>query len=193
MTGRVVFFDLETGGLWPSRHQVIQFAGVAIEGGQSVGELEVKIAIDPARCEPGALILNGYSVERWADAVSEAVAVKRIGDFLSKHATVERVSKKSGKPYKVARLAGHNAAAFDFAFLRKMFEAHKAFLPADYRVLDTMHLALWHLQDAESVGLQALAKRYGIDQGQAHDALADARTTVGVAAALRAEMAQVSA
>lgn len=31
MSDRIVFFDLETGGLDPVRHPVIQFAGVAVE------------------------------------------------------------------------------------------------------------------------------------------------------------------
>lgn len=185
---RLVFFDLETGGLDPQRHPVTQFAAIAVDDRfEELGSLELKLDFDAASADPEALRLNGYDPSVWrADAVSVDVALRSIADFMKKHATVEKVSQRNGKPYRVARLAGHNAAEFDARFLQALFKRGGAFLPAEYRALDTVQLAAWHFlhraEAPENLKLETLVGHFGIQRdGSAHDALSDVRACVELA------------
>ncbi len=62
----VVFFDLETGGLEPERHPIIQLAAVAVSGDleRELGELEIKLRFDPAHCEVEALRGNSFGLNQ---------------------------------------------------------------------------------------------------------------------------------
>jgi len=189
MRNEVVFFDLETGGLDPATHPMIQFAGVAVNRRtwEVTGELELKIQFEVARCSPQALEVNSFNAELWEkEAVPLHRALDLIVAFLRPHATETRISKK-GKPYSVARLAGHNAAAFDAPFFFGAFRSLNRFCPAEFRVLDTLQLALWaqyrgELEGIEDLKLQTLGKHFGLEvEGEAHDALADVRLNAAVA------------
>ncbi len=187
MTDRLVFFDLETGGLEPGRHPIIQFAGVAVDAKsfEELDALEVKIHFDPDACEPDALRLNSFNADTWQrEAVLPGEAETRISSFLKRHATVEMVSRK-GKPYRVAQLVGHNAASFDFPFLSAWYRARDAFLSASFSVLDTLQLARWHFLHTsgaapKSMRLGDLCEFFDIPAVEAHDALSDVRATAQV-------------
>lgn len=183
---KIVVFDLETGGLDPDRHAIIQFAAVATVGlREIVDELEVKILFPASAAEEEALALNSYDPAVWAaDAKSPDVAADHISAFLRKHADWEKVS-KAGNPYTVARLAGHNAASFDCPFLAAWYSRRKLFCPAAiYEPLDTMHLARWYFAirggAPENLKLGTLAAHFDIEM-PAHDALEDVRTTAELA------------
>lgn len=185
---RLVFFDLETGGLDPQRHPVTQFAAIAVDDQfNELGSIELKIDFDPKTADPEALKLNGYDAEIWrTTAIRADAALGKIADFLKRHATVEKTSQRSGRPYRVARLAGHNAAEFDARFLQALFKREGQFLPAEYRALDTVQLAAWyylHRPDApENLKLETLVGHLGIQRdGDAHEALSDVRACVEVA------------
>lgn len=194
---RIVFFDLETGGLEPGVHPIIEFAAIAvsIEGGEwkIAGELDMKLAFDESVCSPQALEINGFYANRsaWDAAIPEKIAMNAIAGFFREHATVPMTS-KGGRSYKIARLAGHNIASFDVKFLQAWFRSWKEFLPAHYVVLDTMHLAAWKLGHLVGVNggipdlkLGTLGQYLKIErQGDAHTALSDVRVNVDVAAAL---------
>lgn len=188
---RIVLCDCETGGLDPAVHPMIQFAAIAVDlDWKELETLEVKLRFDPAKADPEALKLNHFDPAVWErEAIEPAAAVKRIGQFLREHATTEMVSQRTGRPYKVATLAGHNVQ-FDAGFLQALFKAHGAFVPASYRVMDTCSLALWTYHgraDApKTFKLGELAKHLGVELEGAHDALADVRATVAVARALLA-------
>ena len=186
---KIVFFDLETGGL-TAAHPDIQLAAVATEQCEEIDSFEAKIRFDPERADPEALKLNSYDPGVWSrEAQDEREVVEAFSAFLRKHADLEMLSQRTGRPYKVARLAGHNAATFDAPRLQKMFRRHQAFLPASFQVLDTLQLALWHGASAgrsfRSYKLSALCSELGLDSSGAHDALADVRMCMRLANALR--------
>lgn len=187
MSNRIVFCDLETGGV-ESRHPDIQLAAVAV--GPELVEIEsfeAKIQFDVTKCDPEALKINAYDPDEWLHfAKPERVVVSEFSSFLRKHSTLVRVS-KAGKPYKVAKIAGHNVRTFDGPRLRAMFERHGEFLPAAwYWPLDTMELALWYYAwgvkpEPENYKLETLLAHVGVyfpEHGKAHDALGDCRATV---------------
>jgi DNA polymerase III epsilon subunit-like protein len=191
MTQRIVFFDLETAGLEP-QHAVIQVAAIATENFAEIDAFEAKLQFDATLADPGALDVNHYDPELWARvARPERDVVYELGRFFSKHATVERISKRTGNPYKIAWVAGHNIQRFDIPRLERMFKTYNQFLPADtYRPLDTLQLAWWHAvrsgEIPDAFKLSALCAQLGIDARDAHDALADVRLSLQVAKKLLA-------
>lgn len=195
MRHAIVFFDLETGGTDPRRHPIVQLAAIAVDPEDDMRELEtleVKLRFDPAAADPEALRVNGHDPGVWArEAVEPSEAMKAFSDLLRRHATVQMVSRRTGRPYSVARLAGHNAAAFDKPFIDEWYRAAGEFLPAHPRVLDTHHLALWahalHPEGAapQSTALGEMIRLHNLArEGAAHEALSDVRATVALARAL---------
>lgn len=189
MTQTIVYFDLETGGL-ERKHPNIQIAAVAMRGSREVGWLDRKIRFDEHGCDPEALEINSYDPDTWErDAVSEAVATHDFLSFLRTHSDTELTSKRTGRPYRVAQLGGHNIATFDIPRLRDM--AGRAFIPACWWYpLDTYHRAIWWFQERggdmpADYKLTTLAEYFGIDAGDAHDALADVRMSAAIAEAMK--------
>ena len=188
---RHVFFDLETGGPDPARHSVIQFAGIAVHAEKldEVQRLEVKLDFDRYAADKEALEINSYNAATWERSqVPPWQAATTIGAFLKANADVAMTS-KAGRPYRVAQLVGHNAQAFDWPFLRLLFSRSLVFLPASFRVLDTLQLALWHFEGQpkrpKDFKLATLAEWFGVQHNEAHDALVDVRATIEIAKALR--------
>jgi DNA polymerase III epsilon subunit-like protein len=185
---RLVFFDTETGGL-ESHHPMIQIAAVAADYPElvEIDAFQVKIQFDTATANPEALEKNHYDAAVWAKAaVPERMACFQFSEFLREHADMPMVS-RAGKSYKVARLVGHNAAAFDMPRVQAWFKKHGQFLPASFQPLDTLQRANWFfLEHPElqrpSLSLTSLVDYFGItaEAESLHDALVDARAAMAV-------------
>lgn len=196
MSDRLVVFDLETSGLSEERHEVIQFAAVAVDDAwREIEALELKVHFDVSRADRQALEINGFDPSMWEkEALAPPVARGRIADFLRRHATLQKMSKgKPPKPYLVARVCGHNAASFDGRFLAAWFKRADHFLPAAcFEALDTLALARWASfvtpPGPKDHKLGTLCEWLGIVHGGEHEALADVRATVEVAHRLSAAM-----
>jgi len=193
---RLVFVDLETGGVEPWR-PIIQIAAVVVTSALSELEsFESKIHFDESVAAPEALRKNHYSRSRWLkEARRSREVADEFGRLLRRHATVDQ-NAASGRVFQVAQLAAHNAA-FDGAFLSAWFNRLKLFLPASPRVLCTMQRAIWLFHEHKSLTppadfkLGTLCQYFGVSlpQEEAYDALCDVRATV----ALYREMNQVLA
>jgi DNA polymerase-3 subunit epsilon len=187
---RIVFFDLETSGLDHERHEIIQIAAIAatMPGFEPVEEFECKVRFDILRAEAAALEGNSYDREVWdREAIDQGDAAKRFDEFMRRHSTMERVSKRTGKPFATCRMAGHNASTFDIKFLRKLYAG--GWCQCDVFVYDTLQLAGWwastQANPPANLQLGTLCNHLGIDLGDnAHDALADVRAAIEVARVL---------
>ncbi len=185
----LIFFDTETDSL-ESDCQIIQLAAVAVSPDWTeIEAFERKILFDEERAEPEALRINHYDRDMWLrEGKDERVVVTDFSMFLKRHSSLEMVSKRTGNPYLVARLAGHNAATFDGPRLRAMFGRHNAFLPAHPISMDTLQRAIWYLHERQiaidSLRLESLCKHFGVDLPDSHDALADARAAAQIARAM---------
>ncbi len=183
-----VYFDLETGGLEPW-HPDIQLAAVAIGPDWSeLASFNEKIQFDESAADPEALKLNHYDKEVWAKtALTIPALVQKFSAFLNGHKALEMVSKRTGQPYSVARLAGFNAATFDGPRIRAIYK--NQFLPAHPIPLCVLQRALWWFHEKqekpENYKLGTLCKFFGIELSEAHDALADVRATVALARKLQ--------
>lgn len=173
-----VFFDLETGGLDPARHPVCQVGAVCEDDG---AEFEVKARFAPRDADPAALAMGWYDEGSWrVQAVPLREALERFAAWVK--------ARGHGR----AHLAGHFAAEFDKPFLIGAYKREGLRFPADFRVLDTMQLALWLLPGRASYKLPDLYRDLcgGRELGKAGGALADARAARDLVAALRARFAQ---
>lgn len=178
----IVFFDLETGGLKPTQPN-IQLGAVAwdMASEEVLEEFERKILFDDQTCAIEALNKNHYDPEVWKrEAISEQRAVEEFDRFLCRHKSAELVSKRTGKAYSVARLAGYNAATFDGPRLKTMFG--ERFCPWHPQVFDIMQRMMAHVLERSmsvpSIRLEAACEAMGVPVPLAHDALADCHLTI---------------
>jgi len=184
----IVFFDLETGGL-ELTHPIIELAMVATDMQyQTVSELHMRLKFDESKADEQALEINHYDKKLWDEtAVSVLTAVQRIDGFLAGYRSVQMISRRTGNPYTVARLAAHNAT-FDGPRIFRIYEQLGKFLAADRRVLDTLQMALWyclkHKQAPENYKLGTLCQFFGLETGESHTALDDCKAAVRLAAHL---------
>jgi DNA polymerase III epsilon subunit-like protein len=185
MDQRLVFFDLETGGLDPKRHPIIQLAAVAVDRELEVLEaFEAKIKFNLGYAKAQSLRKNHYHPGVWANDAREPKEVAQdFSLFLRRHASVPALSGQ-GKSYKVAQLVAHNAA-FDGPFLAAWFDKQNLYLPARRLVLCTRQLAMWQFLSGEAptpenYQLATLCDHFGVPfhAAAAHDALGDVIATV---------------
>lgn len=191
-----IYFDTETGGVEP-HHPTIQLAAVVVDD-QTFAEaanFECKIAFDESKADPEALKMNHYDAEVWKSAVGPWVCAAKFARFCEPYRSVQMISKRTGAPYSVGKLAGHNALTFDLPRLRQLFG--QSFFPFTYFVKDTLQRALWYFdehpnaQRPESLKLGVLCAYFGIEvSNEAHDALYDVRLSVQLAQAILAHQRQ---
>lgn len=165
----IVWLDTETTGLDPLENDIIEFAAVRDDTGES---LEMKIWPDrPENANPRALEINGYSVEAWeeAGAVTMEEAAPKIAAFL--HNVI---------------LGGQNVS-FDEDFIKAALKTHKVETRIGYHKLDTVTLALVHIRPLgiRSVSLHTICNVLGISNEGEHTAMADVLRTQAVYQALR--------
>jgi DNA polymerase III epsilon subunit-like protein len=189
---RLVFCDLETAGLDPKRHAIIQLAAVAVDETLEVVEaFEAKVRFNERRANKNSLRKNHYHPGVWAKEAQEEKRVARgFADFLRRHTSVSMTSAK-GDAYFVAQLVAHNSA-FDGSFLQAWYERTGVFLPARRQVLCTMQRAMWWFSEhpdlvpPKDYKLATLCHYFGVPfhAASAHEALADVSATVQLYKAL---------
>lgn len=180
-----VYFDIETDGVDIATAQIIQLAAVAVDSGfREVDSFSRLIRFDVAKASPEALKINHYDPARWAKEAKPATdALVDFTQWSKPYQDQTRIS-KGGRPYKVGTLAGYNAARFDFPILQRHCKAGDIFLPFDLRVRDAMLVAM-SVCDFTGVTpkdfkLGTIAELFKVDVENAHDALSDVRTTIGI-------------
>jgi len=80
---KIIIVDLETTGLDPKKHEIIEVGAVVFDAHTFVVERELDFKIRPTHIEtadPVALKINGYSEEKWQDAVTLDYAIATLMD-----------------------------------------------------------------------------------------------------------------
>jgi DNA polymerase III alpha subunit (gram-positive type) len=137
------FVDVETTGLDPSVHEIIEFA-VAFEDGSSS---TFKLAPDNiASADPEALKVNGYTSAAWDDSFSQEQGAKEISKLLNE-----------------CILIGHNIK-FDYAFIEALCRKHQCQLNISYHTIDTVSLAyvIMAPKGLNSLSLKSVCEHLGI-------------------------------
>jgi DNA polymerase-3 subunit alpha (Gram-positive type) len=166
---RYAFIDVETSGLNPDIHEIIEIGCLIVaesESGYTIeNELEIKVAMTrPELAEATALRVNGYDPAAWMFAYTMPQAL----EMLNKHA-------------KDCVFIAHNAC-FDWQFVEKAYRDAKMEHPFHYHKLDTLSIAYAKLKgtDAKHLSLRSLCQRFAVTNEKAHTALADCRATFEV-------------
>lgn len=183
------YFDFETSGL-ELTNPPIQLAAIIIKDSDwsEVAAFERKLTFDISLANPEALAMNHYDADVWArEAVTPLRVLSEFIAFTKPYLCVEMKSKRTGAPYYVGKLAGHNALKFDLPILQRMFGT--SFFPFSYHVKDTLQRALFYFDEhpevkrPENLKLSTLCEAMGISIDGAHDALADVRMSAALARA----------
>ncbi len=184
MVNYTIYFDTETGGVLPSQ-PTIQLAAVAVEDAtlREVAFFERKITFDEKDADTSALAMNHYTAEAWANTAPASQVAAQFAQFVKPFSSVQMMSKRTGRPYNVAKLAGYNALTFDLPRLKELFA--DAFFPCAYIVRDVLQRALFYFDEhdepkPENMKLSTVCAHFGITSQGAHDALADARMSVAL-------------
>jgi len=178
-----IYFDFETGGILPE-HPSTQLAAIAVcdETGKELASFERKLKFDPLKCDPEALKINHWSADAWDQAVEPSVAAALFGRFIEPFKCVEMISKRTGRPYSVAKAAGYNALTFDWPRLKELFGS--SFLPVSYHVRDVLQRVIfWSDESGVKLTehkLSTVCEHFGIETTGAHDALVDVRLTAAL-------------
>ena len=190
----IVFCDIETAGRGIAC-PIIQIAAVAVDSRlRELETFEVKIRFESvagSRKSPPVGCFEPVVWKRLARQPDEAARL--FADFLRRHATVDMISSRTGKSYRLAQLVAHNGD-FDGPRLQSWFRCQEQFLPASRRVFCTLQRAFWLFHEERALTppadyrLATLCEYFGVPFGQddQHDALADARATVAVYRAMAA-------
>jgi DNA polymerase III epsilon subunit-like protein len=167
-----MFVDVETGGLNPRRHSLLQIGAVAYKNGIQ-DQLILNLSLDEYTTTPEALKVNCLDLAWLKEhGLPPVKAMETFLDFLTRNFGNE-------KPI----LVGHNIA-FDKAFLEQFFCSQgrdfKAYV--SHRMLDTMSI-LWGLHFAGKIPAEACSssgafKYFGCEPERPHDALEDCLATV---------------
>ena len=154
MKKTLAFVDLETTGLDPNKHEIIEAAIILSRADGSTYEWQSKIKPkDIASADPVALKVNGYIPEEW-----------------DKAPLLEEVSSEITSLLEGTMPVAHNAH-FDRSFL----ETHLGVDTLPHRWLDTISIAHVVMPNRDRYSLASLCDAFGIDNSGAHTALVDAR------------------
>jgi len=171
----LAFIDLETTGLDPERHEIIEIGVILarqIERANTgplvevIEEFELKVI--PERIEdadPKALQINGYDPERWTEAMSLGKAIEIVRDKTED-----------------AVMVGQNVT-FDWVFLEKAFTKIGIKNKMHYHRVDLMSMAfakLYDIPEMQRFSLRELCVYFGVKNEKAHNALSDIRATYEV-------------
>ncbi len=151
-----VALDFETTGLYPERDSIIEFGAVRFKGRDVLGTFEALVT--PAtEYSTEAMAISGISAEMLLGKPAIGAVMPDFVSFLGD-----------------AVLVAHNAP-FDIGFLRATCQ-RLSLAALGNRIVDTQVLAQKALPRQKSYSLQNLAAGLGIESGNAHRALDDART-----------------
>lgn len=160
----LAFIDIETTGLNPIKHEIIEIGCVITTSLLEVIE-EFELKIKPEHIEdadPVSLKISHYDVTLWKKAY-----------------TLQKALKILSEKVKDCIMVGHNVA-FDSGFLEHAYGETGVINSMHYHKLDTISIAWAKLHrepDLEHFSLRELCVRFGIKNADAHTGLGDARAT----------------
>lgn len=166
--------DVETTGLTPGQHQILQIGLAVYENDTLVDTRSIEV-----------------DMHEWSDISAEALESNEValGDRDETYPYVEAPHQvaefvNSHFPNSEPKVLGHNFS-FDLGFLEDMFDRVGMDVPFHYHYKDSMILALAvrdaELRDLWSVSLDTVSKYFGVDEDITfHSAVDDCKATFRV-------------
>lgn len=159
---KIAFVDIETTGLDPDTHEIIDIGAVIYDNETAVVE-EFSVKVRPhnlKHADPEALALNGYSDVEWKEAVELDVALRNLASLCQG-----------------AYFLAYNAT-FDWAFLHSAFKRRRIEVPFHHHRLCVMSMAWYKIPrgKVKSYSLKTVCVYLGIaPEPKIHRALAGAQ------------------
>jgi len=163
----ILFLDVETSGLSPKRHEILEVGAIRFDGPGCETSLSARVR--PEHIETAsarALEVCGYSPAKWAEAVPLSVALRALRRLIKGHDPYD-----DGAEDSCDTIGGHNVS-FDLRFLRAADPRW-----VDPATVDTMAIAkrLKAEGELEGASLDDLCRHLRIPRPRPHRALDDAR------------------
>ena len=144
----LAFIDIETTGLNPSLHEIIEISIIKVCPKHGMTNYTSKITpVHIQLADARALEINGYNAKDWKGAPDAEMVMSRVSEMISG-----------------CILVGHNVR-FDEEFLSETLHRHGMRCRYDRRMIDTVTLALEHLHHLESVSMDSIRKYFGWQEG----------------------------
>lgn len=168
---RLAFIDVETTGLIPSKHEIIELGCLVVRPlddsprpkWEVVDELELKVKpVHLETAEPEALRVNGYNDGDWLFALSLEQAMKTLAEKIADTTVIAQ------------------NVTFDWSFLEQAFAQTGVTPKVFYLKLDLPSMVYGKLHadpKLQKLSLWSLSEYFGVKNASAHTALADARAT----------------
>lgn len=180
---RLLFVDVETGGLNPKEHSLLSVGLAVWESGVIIDKVEYFVAEDKYNVTAKAMEINKLNLaEVYEKGISTEELSSEIHNFVKKHFTKESIFGK-------ATLAGWNVA-FDIAFLKELFvknDREELFNSTfSYRNIDIAGIvAFYNLMNVfystQEIGsLDSAMKYFNLSCENRHSALGDVEVTIQV-------------
>ena len=176
-----IVYDLETGGLSPEKHAIVQIGMIAIAG-DTLEEIEryttyCKPYHPDLTYEDKALEINKATMKDINGGKDIKVVVGEMIAFFERH--------KVGNFKKRPIMVGHNIDEFDTTFLRLYFDLvdedlMKYISPTTMDTLKLAHAKWQHLPDIGKYNLRAACEKAGVDLIDAHGAMTDTEATTNL-------------
>jgi DNA polymerase III subunit epsilon len=165
---RILLIDVETTGIDPHRHEIVQLGALLLKGQDLEEHDAFSSLVRPiGPISVGAQKVHGLTIQN-----------------LERGPPLECVIREFDARFPAdALIAGHNVG-FDVAFLKRAYAQVQLTYPFDYHVLDLWSVAFFVLT-AQGVtlptyNLDNLCSLYGVRRDRQHDALADVRASASV-------------
>ncbi len=178
MKNKLLFIDTETGGVNPSKHDLLSIGLVVWESEKILSTEEILVKGNSRRVTKEAIAINHINLSNHnKSGLTKAQAIEKIIKFVNKHFKEKPVI-----------LAGHNVS-FDIAFIKYLFEKqgvdyYKYF---SHRHIDTTSILQYfgiknNLSNRELLSFSSSDKAFSnfgihIKEQDRHTALADAFAT----------------
>lgn len=145
-----VVVDLETTGLSPDKHEIIEIGAVMVKERQVVAQFQALVQTQKAKIPPSVEKLTGLTDEILESEGKElAMVMQEFLEFTADHLVVS-----------------HNAS-FDYQFIRYACECCNLPLFLN-RSVDTVDLSRRLIRDIDNYKLTTLLENFGIEAKQAH-------------------------
>jgi DNA polymerase III alpha subunit (gram-positive type) len=155
---RLAFVDLETSGLDPLTHEIIEAAVIVDEDGVVTAEFECSLPFDEAKAHPRALEVNGWGKREFPPQMKPSEAAARIAALTDG-----------------AFFVG-NCPWFDDAFLKALFRQHDVAPSWHYHLVDVENLIAGKLGLVPPWDSETVSAAVGIPvPADQHGAMPDAR------------------
>lgn len=163
----LLFVDIETSGLDPHAHEIIELAAVRVthDFALELGSVDRKCRMQhPEKAEAKALEINRYSAEEWKNADSILLALLDLDELIGDGECL---------------IVGHNVH-FDWDFTKEAHRREKLAIPRTKYLIDTAVLAfpLCVRGIIDRISLEVVCKAYGIENAGSHRAMTDVRRTM---------------